>query len=346
LRVNLKQDSLNVDCAHLVQSALTGDRRTLAKLLTIVENDEDDGQIVLMQLFPHTGQAHIVGITGSPGSGKSTLVNCMVHELRKDDVKVAVVAVDPTSPFSGGALLGDRLRMRDLAADPGVFIRSMASRGHPGGVAHATRGVVNVLDAAGFPIILVETVGAGQAQVEVAQVAHTVILVEAPGMGDDIQALKAGMMEIADIVVVNKSDRPGAQRTVQAIKSVLMLHERRVADELNHVATETTNTHTVWSIPVLMTSAINGHGIPNLLNVMEEHKRYLLNSGLWQIVKKRHVRAEIEAWLRRKMQAWLQTQLGKQSLEAAVGLVLAGEQSPVSAAQDLFKKVIAGTEKI
>jgi LAO/AO transport system kinase len=342
----LKQDSLNVDCAHLMQNALAGNRRALAKLLTIVENDEADGQIVLAQLFSHTGQAHIVGITGSPGSGKSTLVNSMVRELRKNDVKVAVVAVDPTSPFSGGALLGDRLRMRDLATDSGVFIRSMASRGDPGGVAHTTRGVVNVLDAVGFPIILVETVGAGQAQVEVAQVTHTVVLVEAPGMGDDIQALKAGMMEIADIVVVNKSDKPEAQRTVQAIRSVLMLHEQRMADEMNDVSPETINSHKAWSIPVLMTSAINGQGIPNLLKVMGEHQKYLLDSGLWQVVQRRHVRAEIEAWLQRKIQAWLQTQLGKQSLEAAVGLVLTGEQSPVSAAQDLFNKVIAGTKKI
>ena len=175
-----------------------------------------------------------MGITGSSGSGKSTLINCMARELRHRNARLAILAVDPTSPFSGGALLGDRLRMRDLITDPGVFIRSMASRGHLGGVAYATRDMISVLDAVGYPVIIVETVGTGQAQVEIASVAHTVVLVEAPGMGDDIQALKAGLMEVADIIVVNKADRPEAQRTVQALRSVHMQRGPQHTGGANH----------------------------------------------------------------------------------------------------------------
>ncbi len=232
------------DGLHLVSQALKGDRRATARLLTLVENGHPEGQTALAELYPRSGQAHIVGFTGSTGAGKSTLVNEVVREFRLKALEVAVVAVDPTSPFSGGALLGDRLRMRDLTDDPGVFIRSMASRGHPGGIAHATRGVVTVLDALGIPMILVETVGAGQVQVDVARVAHTVVLVEAPGMGDDVQALKAGLMEIADIIVVNKADRPEAHRTVQALRAaqmqILGLGEGDAG----------------WAVPVLETSAL------------------------------------------------------------------------------------------
>jgi LAO/AO transport system kinase len=205
----------------LVEMALAGERRALARLLSLVENGAAEGREALATLFPRTGHAHIIGITGSPGAGKSTLLNRLAREFRNRGTTLAIVAVDPTSPYSGGALLGDRLRMRDLVMDEGIFIRSMASRGHPGGVAYATRDVALTLDAVGFPIILVETVGAGQAQVDVARVAHTVVLVEAPGMGDDIQALKAGLMEIADILVVNKSDRAEARQTVCALQAVL-----------------------------------------------------------------------------------------------------------------------------
>ena len=329
----------------LVQKALSGSRRALAKLLTLVEDGGAEGQAVLSQLFSHTGQAHIVGITGSPGSGKSTLVNCITRELRRDDIKVAVVAVDPTSPFSGGALLGDRLRMRDLITDPGVFIRSMASRGHPGGVAHATRGVVSVLDAVGFPVILVETVGTGQAQVEVARVAHTVVLVEAPGMGDDVQALKAGMMEIADIIVVNKADRPEAQRTVQAIKSVHMLHATPSTENIHHTASGVMDTKTAWSVPIMQTSAIDGQGISELLDVITVHQKHLVESGKWQLLRESQIRAEVEAWFQRHVQAWLRQKLDAQALETVVETVLLGKQDPSSAAHALLTLVLGETNK-
>src|SRR5512143_2752841 len=212
----------------LTDSVLDGNRLALARLLTQVENDLPEGRAALAVLFAHTGQAHLVGVTGAPGTGKSSLVNQLARYYRQPPAgetpkRVAVVAVDPTSPFSGGAILGDRIRMRDLAGDPGVFIRSMASRGSLGGIASATAGVVQVFDAAGFDIILIETVGVGQAEVDIARLAHTTLVVEAPGLGDDIQAIKAGILEIADILVVNKADRPGIENTERALKSTLEL---------------------------------------------------------------------------------------------------------------------------
>ncbi|NIW11068.1 MAG: methylmalonyl Co-A mutase-associated GTPase MeaB, partial [Gammaproteobacteria bacterium] len=197
-----------------IQPILDGDRLAIARILTQVENNTPEGHQALNELFPYTGRAHLVGVTGAPGTGKSSLVNRLAYHYRHPDdgasqKSIAVVAVDPTSPFSGGAVLGDRVRMRDLSGDPGVFIRSMASRGSLGGLAYATAGLVQVFDAAGFDIIMIETVGAGQAEVEIARLAHTTIVVEAPGLGDDIQAIKAGILEIADILVINKADRPG-----------------------------------------------------------------------------------------------------------------------------------------
>jgi LAO/AO transport system kinase len=195
----------------------------MARLITRIENDVAGARAELAQLYAHTGRAHIVGVTGAPGAGKSTLVNELAKACRADSRRVGVLAVDPTSPFSGGAVLGDRIRMRDLSGDPGVFIRSMATRGSLGGLARATASAIKVLDAAGFDVIMVETVGAGQSEVEIAQTAHTVIVVEAAGMGDDVQAIKAGLLEIADVFAVNKADRPGADRTVAALEMLLDL---------------------------------------------------------------------------------------------------------------------------
>ncbi|MDP1604011.1 MAG: methylmalonyl Co-A mutase-associated GTPase MeaB, partial [Legionella sp.] len=192
------------------QAVLNGDRLALARLLTQVENNAPEGRSALIELFPHTGRAHLVGVTGAPGTGKSSLVNQLALLYRRaENRRVAVVAVDPSSPFTGGAVLGDRVRMRDLSGDPGVFIRSMATRGSLGGLAQATANIVQVFDAAGFDIIMIETVGAGQSEVDIARLAHTTLVVEAPGLGDDIQAIKAGILEIADILVINKADRPG-----------------------------------------------------------------------------------------------------------------------------------------
>jgi LAO/AO transport system kinase len=207
----------------LVEAVLSGDRRAMARLITRIENDAAGVRAELAQLYAHTGRAHIVGITGAPGAGKSTLVNELAKAYRADSRRVGVLAVDPTSPFSGGAVLGDRIRMRDLSGDSGVFIRSMATRGSLGGLARATASAIKVLDAAGFDLVMVETVGAGQSEVEIAQTAHTVVVVEAAGMGDDVQAIKAGLLEIADVFAVNKADRPGADHTIAALEMLLDL---------------------------------------------------------------------------------------------------------------------------
>src|SRR5512146_817463 len=208
----------------LTESVLEGNRLALARLLTQVENDSPDGRRALAELFPYTGNAHLIGVTGAPGTGKSSLVNQLaLHYRRNENKRIAIVAVDPSSPFTGGAVLGDRVRMRDLSGDPGIFIRSMASRGSLGGLAQKTAALVQVFDAAGYGIILIETVGAGQSEVDVARLAHTTVVVEAPGLGDDIQAIKAGILEIADVLVVNKADRPGIENTERALRSTLEL---------------------------------------------------------------------------------------------------------------------------
>ncbi len=330
----------------LVEAALAGERRALARLLSLVENGAAEGREALATLFPRTGHAHIIGITGSPGAGKSTLLNRLAREFRNRGTTLAIVAVDPTSPYSGGALLGDRLRMRDLVTDEGIFIRSMASRGHPGGVAYATRDVALTLDAVGFPIILVETVGAGQAQVDVARVAHTVVLVEAPGMGDDIQALKAGLMEIADILVVNKSDRAEARQTVSALQAVL--HGAPPAGHHGPAVAEAGEPEAFvggWEVPILQTSALENEGIAELVDTIEGHRDYLHTSGQWGRILKRHARAEVEAWLQRHLLLLLEEHVGEARLEEAVGVVLRHEQDPATVARELLQTLWLPGEK-
>ncbi len=315
-----------------VQAAVDGDRRALARLLSFVENGTPEGREALARLFPKAGKAHIVGVTGSPGAGKSTLVGKLAREFRSRGAALAIVAVDPTSPYSGGALLGDRLRMQDLIPDEGIFIRSMASRGHPGGVAHATRDVVTVLDAVGFPLVLVETVGAGQAQVEVASVAHTVVLVEAPGMGDEIQALKAGLMEIADIVVVNKADRPEARQTVRVLQSV-----RREVQPVCRYGNGIPEAG--WEFPILQTAALENEGIVALADTIAAHRRYLQESGQWDFLLKRHARADVEAWLSRYLVELMEQHVAAR-LDGAIESVLRREKDPASVAQELLEHLI------
>ena len=263
----------------LADAVLAGERLALARLLTQVENDTALGREALDRIFPYTGQAHLVGITGSPGTGKSSLVNRLAQVYRHPvdgaaPRRVAIIAVDPTSPFSGGALLGDRVRMRDLAGDPGVFIRSMAARGALGGLAWSTAAVVNVLDAAGFEMVLIETVGAGQSEVDIARLAHTTVVVEAPGMGDEIQAIKAGILEIADILVVNKADRPGVENTERALRAMLeMGHPTRGG---------AAGSQELWQPPVLCTIATSGQGSLEVAAAIARHAAFLRRSGEWQ----------------------------------------------------------------
>ena len=269
----------------LTEALLAGNRRALARVISHIENNTDLAIPLLAALYPRSGKAHIIGVTGSPGTGKSTLVNHLAGVYRQRNLTVGIIAIDPTSPFSGGALLGDRVRMRDLAGDPGVFIRSMATRGSLGGLAQATADVIMVLDAAGFDRIIIETVGVGQSEVEIASAAYTTIVVEAPGMGDEVQAIKAGILEIADIFAVNKADRQGVDRTVMALKMMLNLgvpekfqimhHGRMLPVRLPDIEALPQG----WTPPILKTVATQGTGAVELVDAIESHRLYLEQSG-------------------------------------------------------------------
>jgi LAO/AO transport system kinase len=250
--------------ASLADAARAGDRRALARLLTAVENRTPVAEHALRTLYPLAGGAHLVGITGPPGAGKSTLVAALIAELRAVGRTVAVVAVDPSSPITGGALLGDRVRMQSYASDDGVFIRSMAARGHAGGLAATSAAAAAVLDAAGFDIVLLETVGTGQSEVEVAAAADTTVVLEAPEMGDEVQAIKAGLLEVADIVVVNKGDRPGAQRTAAQLRAMLVPTVAREDADPSRPAPKRPE--------VLVTTAVSGEGVPELLVALDRHR--------------------------------------------------------------------------
>jgi LAO/AO transport system kinase len=246
----------------LTDAAIAGDRLALARLLTAVENRTTVAEAALRRLYPQAGRAHLVGITGPPGAGKSTLVAALLAELRAAGRPVAVVAVDPSSPITGGALLGDRVRMQAYAGDDDVFIRSMASRGHAGGLASTTMSAAAVLDAAGFDLVLIETVGTGQSEVEVAASADTTVVLEAPEMGDEVQAIKAGLLEVADLVVVNKGDKPGAQRTAAQLRAML-------APTVGRTATDRPQPKRP---DVLITTAATGDGVPELLVALDRHR--------------------------------------------------------------------------
>jgi len=271
-------------------------------------------------LYPLTGRAQVVGITGPPGGGKSTLVNRLAGLYRDRVARVAIVAVDPSSPFSGGAILGDRIRMRERFLDEGIFIRSMASRGHAGGLARATARVVNVLDALGTDVVLVETVGVGQEEVDVIRVVDTVCLVTVPGLGDDIQAIKAGILEIADVLVVNKSDRPGADEAARDLAQMLSLAKDRP-----------------WKTPIVRTSAQSGDGLPQLIEAIEKHRAWSRESGDYLERRRAAARGEVEALLREALLRQLAGRVGASRLDAAVARVAERSLDPYAAVEELLR---------
>jgi LAO/AO transport system kinase len=314
----------------IAERLLNGDRRALARMVTLIENEAPQARRYLAELHQHAGRAHIIGVTGPPGAGKSTLVTHLVRELRRRDRKIGVVAIDPTSPFTGGAILGDRIRMMELAGDPQVFIRSMASRGSLGGLSASTRDVVRAMDAAGYDPIIIETIGTGQAEVEVMRAAQTVLVVSAPGMGDEVQAIKAGILEIADIFVVSKADKPGADQTVAELAMLLSLDpNRRLHDK----------SKTYWRIPVLKTSAIKDQGISQLVDAIEQHRQYLLESGMLAHRAQRQVRSEVEALVVHAVINALKNEVTGDEWQKVLEDITARERDPYSVANELQKRI-------
>ncbi|MFN8097846.1 MAG: methylmalonyl Co-A mutase-associated GTPase MeaB [Dermatophilaceae bacterium] len=299
------------DSAGLLAAARAGSPRALARLISLVES----GNPLPALVHPEGAGAHVIGITGAPGVGKSTTTNALVAAFRADGRRVAVLAVDPSSPFTGGALLGDRIRMGDHATDPGVYIRSMAARGQLGGLAATTPAVIRVLDAVGFGVILVETVGVGQSEVDIAAGADTTLVLLAPGMGDGIQAAKAGILEIGDVLAVNKADRPGAHETIREVRSMLRLGARMPY---------------AWRPPVLAVSAATGAGVADLVDALVAHRAHAASDGTLDARRQARARAEIEAIVL----AQVRQRIGVQ-VSAAARSVVAGGSDPHTAAEEI-----------
>jgi LAO/AO transport system kinase len=311
--------------ADLVNGVLNGKRRDLARLISLIEDEDADASEALSQLYKHTGKAHIIGVTGPPGSGKSSLVTKLTTEFRKRDNTIGIVCVDPSSPFTGGALLGDRIRMQEHSLDKEVYVRSMGTRGHLGGLARATSGAVRAIDAFGKDIIFVETVGAGQAEVEVIDIAQTVIVTDVPGSGDDIQAIKAGIMEIADIFVVNKMDLDGADKKVTEINAMLDIDPREKP----------------WRPPVLLTNSRTGDGIPELADKLLEHLQFLKKSGLLEEKGLTRSRDELQELMSYKLTRELYQKLeGQPEYEAAIKKIASRKEDPYSVAERLIAEFL------
>lgn len=338
---------------QLVEGVLAGQRRAIARAISLVENNGAKAQRVLAALHPHTGKAHIVGVTGPPGSGKSTLVNALALCFRRGvgeypPKTVGIIAVDPTSPFSSGAVLGDRIRMRDLAGDRGIFIRSMASRGNLGGLAWATGDAVKVLDAAGYDLVIVETVGAGQAEVDIARTAHTTVVVEVPGLGDDVQAIKAGILEIADVFAVNKADLEGADHAVMALQMMLNLDFGGARTVMHHGRLMTTVTEQqpineseavpVWRPPIHKTVATRREGIAELASAVWDHRSHLERSGGLAWREQERAVAELTTIVQQESLRRVLESTDQRLLIDLVNRIVARELDPYTASQRLLER--------
>jgi LAO/AO transport system kinase len=311
---------------EIVQGVLKGDRRSIAKAITIIENSMPEAQELIAQIFPHTGKAHVIGLTGAGGAGKSTLIEKIVREYRRKGKTVGVIAIDPTSPFTGGAFLGDRIRMQELSTDEGVYIRSMATRNYAGGISKATKDAAKILDAAGKDVVIVETAGAGQSEVEIIKVAQTIVVMHAPGLGDEIQAIKAGIMEIADIFVVNKADRENANMTTIDIQAMLQMSNKKGG----------------WKPPVLKTVALTGEGVPELIEKLEEHRCFLEgDTERRENLLKTKAEAELQEAIKERISRALIEQLKREGkLDELLSEIVEKKIDPASAAEKLVKKAI------
>jgi LAO/AO transport system kinase len=310
------------DIGELVAAARDGRPRALARLISLVENGSPQLREVMRLIAPHAGGARVIGLTGAPGVGKSTITGALVKAYRDVDLRVGVLAVDPTSPFTGGALLGDRVRMQDHATDDGVFIRSMATRGHLGGLSRAVPQALRILDAAGFDVIMIETVGVGQAEVEIASLADSTLVIVAPGMGDSVQAAKAGILEIADIFVVNKGDRPGAQEAIRDLRTTVAMAS--YADG-------------AWKPPIVATTASSGGGIDDLVNRLNAHAAWLDESGELERRRVARARDEISALAVAELRERLGALPGESRLEKLAAEVASGQIDPYTAADQLIE---------
>ncbi|HEV7974671.1 methylmalonyl Co-A mutase-associated GTPase MeaB [Amycolatopsis sp.] len=313
---------VHIDIDELVDRARDGQQRAIARLISLVEDAHPQLREVAKALTPYTGNAQIVGLTGPPGVGKSTSTSVLLSALRKEGKRVGVLAIDPSSPFSGGALLGDRIRMTEHATDSGVFIRSMATRGHLGGLAWATPQAVRVLDAAGFDVVLIETVGVGQSEVDVVKLADTTVVLLAPGMGDGIQAAKAGVLEIADVFVVNKADRHGADTTVHDLKQMISFGRKEIRGKS-------------WRQPIVRTVASRGEGVVDVVRALDEHRAWLDENG--ELARRRVKRAvsEVEAIALHRLRSELGHLRGGEELTALAQRVVDRDLDPYSAADTL-----------
>jgi LAO/AO transport system kinase len=312
----------DADVAELLERARTADPRAVARLISLIESGASRVREVAAALAPYGGRATVVGITGSPGVGKSTSTSALVAAFRAQGRRVGVLAVDPSSPFSGGALLGDRIRMQEHATDPGVFIRSMSSRGQLGGLSAAVPQALRVLDAAGCEVVLVETVGVGQAEVQVASLADTTLVLLAPGMGDGVQAVKAGILEIADVFVVNKADRDGADQLTRELKHMQALGGRHSEPG-------------GWRVPIVPTVAVRGEGIDAVLAALDKHAHWLARHGELESRRRARAAREIEAIALGEVRARFATVHGSAGLDAAAEQVVAGKTDPYTAADEL-----------